>query len=113
MKTNNISPLITTYSGNSTNIALNTSSTTSTFNISNLPYNKKLEGVQVIEKEEENFIEITYSQEPTYFTYPSSSKKIMLKEIYGVLDGKLQLVKTIKGLENPGYYVEPEIEWEE
>jgi hypothetical protein len=42
-----------------------------------------------------------------------NNKTKMRKEIYGSLDGKLQLIKAIEGHENPGYYVDPEIEWED
>lgn len=88
-------------------------STCSTFTIQ---YNKKLEGVEFIVNEEGNFIEITYSHTPTSlisYSFNSPSGKSMSKERYGVVDGKMHLIKTIKGIETPGYYVEPDVEWEE
>lgn len=84
-------------------------------------YNKKLHDTKFIETDEGNFIEITYYLEQVggYITYTttgllnSSPKQKVLKEIYGISKGKLQLINTISGIENPGYWVEPDIEWEE
>jgi hypothetical protein len=88
--------------------------TTSTFALS---YEKKVESVQFIENKEGNFMEITYSITPNFNIYTSfnltSGHKSMIKERYGVVKGKMQLIKTISGKENPGYYVPPNIEWEE
>jgi hypothetical protein len=79
---------------------------------------KKLESVEFIENEEGNFMEITYSLIQNYnFTYTVTwtvnPPKRMLKERYGVVDGKMQLIKTIHGQENAGYYVPSTVEWEE
>ena len=91
-------------------------STTSTFIIQDT---KQVESVEFIENEEGNFMEITYSLTPNYnITYTvtwtvNPPAKRMVKERYGVVNGKMQLIKTIYGKENPGYYVPPSVEWEE
>ncbi len=91
---------------------------TTTSSTLNIQYSKEVKSVQFIEKEEGNFIEITYSVESNYnnstitYVIPTTGKS-MLKEIYGVIDGKMQLIKTITGTERPGYYVEPTVEWNE
>lgn len=91
-------------------------STTSSFM---LTYSRTLERVEHIKNDEGNFIEITYREEPNQqFTYtvtwtvPNPPTR-MIKERYGVVDGNLQLIKTIIGKEEAGYYVPPSIEWEE
>ena len=82
-------------------------------------YTRKLESVDFIKNEEGNFMEVVYSETPnqqiTYtvtWSVPCPGKR-MVKERYGVLDGKMQLIKTIIGTEEAGYYVPPSIEWEE
>lgn len=77
---------------------------------------RNIEDVKFIENDEGNFIEITYNitsdfQIHTSYSYPP--KRVMLKERYGVVDGKMKLIKTISGTETPGHYVPPSIEWEE
>lgn len=105
-------------------LSTGTSSTTvgtSTSSSFNIQYEKKLESATFIEQEIGNVIEMVYSlvQIPgsyityTYYPYNSTPKKSMIKEIYGVVDGQMVLIQTIKGYEEPGYYVEPTIEWEE
>lgn len=81
---------------------------------------KKLIDSKFIEKKGENLIEMTYEIVPyPYITTISTTgvfsepRKNLLKEVYGVKDGQLQLLKSIKGVENPGYYVPPATEWEE
>ena len=77
-------------------------------------YEKKLESVNFIQNNESNFIEIIYTEVPTGPYYSNmSSLKNMIKEVYGVLNGKMQLIKTIRGHENPGQYIPPTIEWNE
>jgi len=93
-----------------------TSTTTNTFIITDT---KKLLDSKLIETKDGNLIEMIYEIIPNYGTVIThvglnfESKKSLLKEIYGVKDGKLQLLKSIKGVENPGYYVPPSKEWEE
>ena len=105
-------------------LSTGTSSTTvgtSTSSSFNIEYEKKLESAKFIEQEIGNVIEMVYSlvqsSSPhityTYYPYNSTPKKSMIKEIYGVVDGQMVLIQTIKGYEEPGYYVEPTIEWEE
>lgn len=93
---------------------INGSTTTSTFVIQ---CTRKVEDVQFIENEEGNFIEIIYSESPNYSftsTYISNTNfKTMVKERYGVAEGKLKLIKTIRGTETPGYYVPATTQWEE
>lgn len=107
---------ISVASGANTNIHyIGASTSTSTVIIQDM---KKLESVEFIENEEGNFMEITYSLTPNYnFTTTSLTinppAKRMIKERYGVVDGNMQLIKTIHGKENPGYYVGPTTEWEE
>lgn len=91
---------------------------TTTSSTLNIQYSKKVESVQFIENTEGNFIEITYSVESNYnnctitYVIPPTGKS-MLKEIYGVVNGKMQLIKTITGTERAGYYVGPTVEWDE
>lgn len=81
---------------------------------------RKLIDSKFIENKEGNFIEMTYEIIPyPYMTTITVSgvfsepRKSLLKEVYGVKDGQIQLLKSIKGIENPGYYVPPATEWEE
>lgn len=107
--------VITGCSSTTTGYLLNNPTTSTCTTLTN-QYDKKLEGVEFIENEEGNFMEITYSHSPTVFisySYGTSNGKYMSKERYGVVDGKINIIKTIKGIETPGYYVEPNIEWEE
>ena len=95
---------------------INTNISTPNFTTSTIQYDKKLEGVEFITNEEDSFIEIIYSYIPKNlipYTFNSSSGKYMSKERYGVLDGKMQLIKTIKGIETPRHYVESYVDWEE
>lgn len=116
---------INTSSGgiNSTNYEFNPSdtlniTTNSTFILTE---KRELRDSKFIQNEEGNFIEITYEITNPYlygttainFSYTQTPTKSIVKERYGVFDNKLQLLKTIKGQEKPGYYVESTIEWEE
>lgn len=103
----------TITSTNSGNYQTLESTTTATF-----VYNdkKEVEKVEFIENEEGNFIEVISSITPSIQIYSglfNCNNKSMLKERYGVVDGKIQLIKSISGLETPGHYVPPTINWEE
>lgn len=75
---------------------------------------KEVENVELIENEEGNFIEvISIITNPAPYGYLTTNNKHMLKERFGIVDGKIQLVKSINGVEIPGYYVAPTINWEE
>ena len=77
---------------------------------------KEVENVELIENEEGNFIEVTSiitNPSPYGYLTVSSNNRHMLKERFGIVDGKIQLVKSINGVEIPGYYVAPTINWEE
>lgn len=75
---------------------------------------KEIENIELIENEEGNFIEVTsVITNPISYGYLSFNKKNMLKERYGIVDGKIKLIKSINGIEEPGYYVPPTINWEE
>jgi hypothetical protein len=92
---------------------LGTVTTTATF-----VYNdkKEVESVEFIENDEGNFIEVISSLTSSIQIYSgsfNSSSKSMIKERYGIVDGKIQLIKTISGLETPGHYVPPSTEWSE
>ena len=80
-------------------------------------YIEEFRSALFIEEDNNNFIEMIYEKVPTLVVAPNlgfaSSNKIMVKKVYGVIDGKLQLIKAIEGIEEPGYYVEPSIEWKE
>jgi len=97
----------------------NGGTSTSTTSCFMLTYSRTLERVEHIHNDEGNFIEITYREEPNqHFSYTTTwvvpnPPTRMVKERFGVVDGKLQLIKTILGKEEPGYYVPPNIEWEE
>lgn len=107
---------LTNLTGTTISIAGGGAGTTTTGTYTYMPtYNKKLRDTRIVETSEGMLIEIVYEMIPnmlSYFGYNSPKTK-MRKEIYGSLDGKLQLIKAIEGYENPGYYVDPEIEWEE
>lgn len=81
------------------------------------PYSKNVRSANFVKTEEGNFIEIIYEETSTYTLTTSTSILPpivkMIKEIYGVVDGKLQLIKRIEGKEIQGYYVPPSIEWNE
>jgi hypothetical protein len=96
------------------------STSTGTFFLQSFP-SRKLEGVQHVDTPEGNVIEITYRETYSYPNYtltiwppaPNSTGERMVKEIWGVVRGKLQLIKTVYGKEEPGYYVPPTTIWEE
>jgi hypothetical protein len=92
----------------------NTSTTTSSFIVT---YTKKVESTRFVENEKGNYFEVISEEVPSHYithgwttTTPGRS---MVKDIYGIKDGKIQVISTIRGIEQPGYYVEPDIEWEE
>lgn len=89
--------------------SLSVATSTSTFTIQSI---KKVENVQFIENEEGNFMDITYSETSNFFVGTQPPRRL-IKERYGVVGGKMRLIKTIRGEERPGYYVEPTVEWEE
>jgi hypothetical protein len=93
-------------------IDLSNITSTSTYIIQS---SKTLRETHVINNEEGNFIELIYEETMHNYFYVNgaSPDKRMIKERYGVKDGKLQIIKTIYGTETPGYYVPPSIEWEE
>lgn len=77
---------------------------------------KEIENVEFLENEEGNFIEVTSiitNLMPYGYLNFGPAKRNMLKERYGIVDGKIQLVKSINGIEEPGYYVPPTVNWEE
>ena len=96
---------------NELNSNITTSTSTFIFEIK-----KEVENVELIENEEGNFIEVTSiitNPMPYGYLTISSNNRHMLKERFGIVDGKIQLVKSISGVEIPGYYVAPTINWEE
>lgn len=76
------------------------------------PITRVLINTEVINNSDGTFIELTYEEIP-YYQYSFTTHKVIAKDIYGVKDGKLCVLKTIRGREIPGYYVNPKIEWEE
>ncbi len=96
--------------------ALPDMSTTTTFTFSE---RKTLISSKFVEDNELNYIEMIYEVSTFPFIsttgafYNTTTEKSMLKEIYSVKDGKLQLIRSIKGVEKPGHYVPPTTEWEE
>lgn len=91
---------------------------TTTDIVSFLP-TKVLIDTKFIQTEEANYIEMIYKVYPAPFnitytvTWSVPQKEEMLKEVYGVIDGKLQLIKSIKGTETAAHYVPATINWEE
>lgn len=80
---------------------------------------RKVESVQHVDTPEGNVIEIVYRETYSYPNYtitiwptPGPGER-MVKETWGVVRGKLQLIKTVYGVEEPGYYVPPTTVWEE
>ena len=93
---------------------LSSTSTSSTLFLNQ--YSRELQGVEFIQNDEGNFMEITYklAQSLTYtVTWNINPPQRMIKERYGVVNGKMQLIKTIQGEETSGYYVPSSVEWEE
>lgn len=84
-------------------------STTSTFVN---PITRVLINTEVKNNSDGTFIELTYEEVP-YYQYSYTIHKVISKDIYGVKDGKLCVLKTVRGREIPGYYVNSKIEWEE
>jgi len=118
-----IKPIVNSLTGNITLVGNsetgsfvlgNTSTTTSSFVIT---YTKKVESTRFVEDGKENYFEVISEEVPSHYithgwttTTPGRS---MIKDIYGIKDGKIQIINTVRGIEQPGYYVEPDIEWEE
>jgi len=92
-----------------------TTTTTGAFFVNS--YKKELYDTKIINDTEGMFIEIIYKMIPNQnYSYGyglTDNRTKIKKEVYGVLNGSLQLIKEIDGFENPGYYVDPEIEWQE
>lgn len=90
-----------------------TTSTSSTFT---WPPPKSIRSTNFLTTEEGNFLEII-SQESVQYLLTNSTSVLpptkMVKEVYGVVEGKLQLIKRIEGREIQGHYVPPSIEWNE
>lgn len=104
-----------TFTGNSINLgAPGTTTTTTSFVIT---YTKKVESTRFVENEKGNYFEVISEEVPShYINYgwtTSTPGRTMVKDIYGIKDGKIQVINTIRGIEQPGYYVEPSIDWEE
>lgn len=94
--------------------SLGLTTTTSTFVLTN---ERKLESSKFIQTKKGNFIEMVYevvsSFQITYFPTVNPTRRLV-KEIYGVAsNGKLELLNTIDGVEQPGHWVEPTIDWKE
>ena len=65
---------------------------------------------------EKNQIEVAFREESNSIltSYPAqAAPDLVWKEIYGVVDGKIKLVKTIKGEHQPGRFVEERITFPE
>ena len=91
-------------------ITLGTTTTTSTFILTPQRVHKSTE---VVTKDGVLNIEITYEETvQNYFYTGAPFPKTMVKDIYGVSDGKLEIIKTIRGKEIEGYYVPATIEWD-
>lgn len=62
----------------------------------------------------EQNIEVTF-RKTNHLSYPNGQQHPdkVWKEIYGIKDNKLLLLKTIEGKHTPGYYVEETIEFQE
>lgn len=82
--------------------------TSGTYNITNT---KKVCEVKIVENEEGNFIEVISRLEGLSLYVNSSTH--YTKERYGVVDGKIALIKIISGTEKPARWVQPGIEWAE
>lgn len=76
-----------------------TTTTTGTSFIS--PYNRKMEHTEIATEDGLLYFYITFLLEPVYGIHSSNSvpKRNFIKEKYGVLDGKLQLISSEKGTE--------------
>lgn len=114
LTTNNLSGIHYVHTGDA-DFSVGTTTTTSTFTIQT---QREVQDVKFIENEEGNFLEIIYKETQNYggittVIYAGYPMNCMVKERYGVVDGKMQLIKTIRGTESAGYYVPPSVEWEE
>lgn len=102
-----------TLVGDSITLSNNTT-TTSTFVIT---YTKKVESTRFVENEKGNYFEVISEEVPSHYIShgwtTTTPGRTMVKDIYGIKDGKIQIINTVRGVEQPGYYVEPSIDWEE
>lgn len=94
-----------------TGITLGTTTTTSTFILTPHRVHKNTE---VVTKDGVLNIEITYEEVVQNYFYSNGSpyQKTIVKDVYGVTNGKLEIIKTIRGKEIEGYYVPASIEWD-
>lgn len=94
-----------------TGITLGTTTTTFTFILTPHRVHKNTE---VVTKDGVLNIEITYEEvvQNYFYTNGSPYQKNIVKDIYGVANGKLEIIKTIRGKEIEGYYVPAAIEWD-
>ena len=108
----NINTGSVTLSGNS----MTFNGATTTTNAFVITYTKKVESTRFIENDRGNYFEVISEEVPSgYITHgyitTTTPGRSMIKDIYGIKDGKIQIINTIRGTEQPGYYVEPDIEW--
>jgi len=110
----NLSGTVVGNSASSFGINGTSTTTTSTFVIT---YTKKVESTRFVENEKGNYFEVISEEVPSHYITHGWTTNIpgrsMVKDIYGIKDGKIQVINTIRGIEQPGYYVEPDIDWEE
>lgn len=108
-KKNEFSRADTTLMGNTdVNYEISTSSADfnlflGSSNVVDFKFNKKKEKIEVVFRQHSNVSLLNGKQSPDK----------VWKEIYGIKDGKLQLLDTIEGKHNPGYYVEETIQFDE
>jgi len=110
---NNISGI----SGEDFFIGTSTTSTTSSIFLGNTNEIKILD-FKFKTTSDGNFIEVTKRQEPntnvTFASWPPQEFKVRVwKEVYGLYEGALKLIKTIEGNVIPGHYVEEDISFDE
>lgn len=99
-----------TYTTENGQINFNTTST-STFIVNTT---KEIKSTRFIENESGNIIEVISEITSPYMnSIYFNNNKSMLKEIYGAVDGKIQLIQSITGKLKEGYYVPPTVDWNE
>lgn len=104
--------------GISTGIYAGGTSTTSAYVIYNAYGEATVEGFEFKQTNEGNFVEVIKRQKPSNNLWvgtwpPQDPKDRVFKEVYGIKNNKLELIKTIEAEVIPGHYVDEAIEFPE
>ncbi len=105
-----------TGSSSTAGISIGGTSTTSTYVVYNAYGEAVVESFEYKQTNEGNFIEVIKRQKPCDSLWvgawpPQDRQDRVFKEVYGIKDNKLQLIRTIEGMVRPGYYVDESVEF--